>query len=113
MSRANLLPDFCSTRQASTRKTWWLRKMLGCLLLMLVCGVPCGPAFATSTIQSGCINNLRMIRGAVEQWALQRNIAQTNSYSLSNSNILSYLKNGTLPQCGEGGYYLAGNTVAD
>ena len=60
-----------------------------------------------------CINNLRLIDGAVQQWALESGKKDTNAYSLSDPALLALLKGSQLPVCPGGGVYAAGKTVAD
>jgi hypothetical protein len=68
---------------------------------------------ATSTVEGACANNLRKIQGAVEQWALENKIASTNAYSLSDTNLLNYMKGGVIKPCDSGGFYRAGKSIAD
>src|SRR5579871_5747095 len=60
-----------------------------------------------------CIANLKQIDGAVQEWALENKKVSTDSYSLTDPNILRYLKGSVLPICHQGGVYSAGKTVAD
>lgn len=53
-----------------------------------------------------CINNLRQIDGAKEQWALE-NKHSTNDPAIE-SEIGRYIKGGRLPTCPEGGKYIIG-----
>ena len=65
-----------------------------------------------------CINNLRLIDGAIQQWALESGAAANSTVTLAN--LTSYLGrggSGTIntaggTKCPSGGTY-AGNTVAD
>lgn len=59
-----------------------------------------------------CVANLVQIDGAVQQWALERKLMATNSYSLENSELHAYLKWSALPKCPSGGRYFPGGTVA-
>ena len=70
-------------------------------------------AVATSTQEGFCGNNLRMIQGAVDQWALEKRLDRTNSYSLSDTNLLSHMKGGVIKPCPSGGVYRVGKTIAD
>ena len=70
-------------------------------------------AAATTTKEGVCANNLRMIHGAVEQWAMENKLARTDSYSLSDTNLLSYMKGGVIKSCPAGGVYSAGKSIAD
>ncbi len=66
----------------------------------------------TTSQQNACINNLRQMDGAVQQYALENKLASTATYALSD--LLPYIKltsTGTLPQCPAGGTYTAGADV--
>lgn len=70
-----------------------------CLIKMPSC-VKSGPS-----LKSSCINNLRQIDGAKEQWALEnhkklKDIVTTND-------IAPYIKGG-MPKCPQGGIYIIG-----
>lgn len=58
-----------------------------------------------------CIANLKQIDGAIQQWALENKLAETNAPVLAEAT--KYLKGGVLPTCPFGGSYAAGKTVAD
>ncbi len=51
-----------------------------------------------------CINNLRQIDGAMQQWALQ-NKKDTNAVPRV-EDIVAYLKDGAIPKCPAGGTYM-------
>jgi prepilin-type N-terminal cleavage/methylation domain-containing protein len=54
----------------------------------------------TSAQKNACINNLRQIDGAVEQWALEQKKKQGDAVVLGpNPGILDYLKGGIMPTC--------------
>ena len=70
-------------------------------------------ARTTSQINA-CINNLRQLDGAVQQYALEEKKASTASYTLDN--LKPYIKldsNKEIPKCPGGGDYTPGATVAD
>jgi hypothetical protein len=52
-----------------------------------------------------CIANLKQIDGAVQQWALEHKKVSTDTYSLSDNNLLCYLRGSVLPLCPLGGTY--------
>ena len=56
--------------------------------------------------QNGCINNLRQIETAKNQWALE-NHKQANDTPTEND-LLPYFKNHQFPQCPAGGVYTIG-----
>jgi hypothetical protein len=52
---------------------------------------------------NACINNLRMIDAAKEQWALDKQKGATDVPQPAD--LLPYLKDGTFPVCPDGGTY--------
>jgi chromosome segregation ATPase len=60
---------------------------------------------ATSALdqQNACINNLRQIDAAKQQWALEKNKAADAVPSAED--LLPYLKDGVFPSCAAGGLY--------
>jgi len=75
------------------------------------------PNFVRARTQSqmnACINNLRQMDGAAQQWALENKKASTDSYTLSG--IRPYIKldsTGNLPACPGGGTYATGGVVTN
>lgn len=66
---------------------------------------------ARSTPENTCVNNLRQIDGAIQQWALENDKPGTNSYSLADTNLTQYLAGKLLPVCPSGGIYREGKTA--
>ena len=63
---------------------------------------------ARNAARSGnCINNLRVIDSAKEQYAIENNIA--NASACTSANISSYLKNGVMPTEPSAGTYTINN----
>src|SRR5438094_1746959 len=59
---------------------------------------------ARNTAQmNACINNLRQIDGAKQQWALEQKKELTDTPT--QSEVVAYLKDGQLPICPAGGTY--------
>jgi len=58
-----------------------------------------------------CISNLKQIDGAIQQWALENKMKETEASNLAAA--IKYLKDGKLPKCPSGGSYAAGKTVGD
>jgi len=57
-----------------------------------------------------CINNLRAIDRATQQWAFDHNKLSTDTYSLDDPELLQYFKGSKLPVCpGDGVYSPAAN----
>ena len=75
------------------------------------------PNFVRARTQSqmnACINNLRQIDGAVQQWALENKKKSSDTYTLND--VKSYIKltsAGNLPECPAGGKYSPGGTVTN
>src|SRR3982750_1390969 len=53
--------------------------------------------------KNACINNLRQIDGAKEQWALETR--QSAGTAANTTGINAYIKGGTTPSCPAGGSY--------
>ena len=69
---------------------------------------------ARTTAQvNACIANLKQIDGAVQQWTLENKKAATDTYALTDTTVLAYLKGSRLPACAGGGTYSAAATVSD
>lgn len=66
-----------------------------------------------TALRNNCIANLRSIDSAVQQWALESRRMATNTYSLSDPAILSYMTDSHLPVCRSGGRYSPASSVQD
>jgi prepilin-type N-terminal cleavage/methylation domain-containing protein len=65
---------------------------------------------ARSTSQkNACINNLRQIDGAKQQWALENKAVDTSTPA--NTDITPYLKGNTMPSCPANGSYTLGSVA--
>ncbi|MEQ2005840.1 MAG: hypothetical protein ABMA26_03495 [Limisphaerales bacterium] len=60
-----------------------------------------------------CMVNLKQIDGAVQQWSLENKKTATDTYSLSDTTLLAYLKGSVLPICPDGGRYSPGTNLTD
>jgi hypothetical protein len=58
--------------------------------------------------RNACINNLRQIDGAKEQWALEHN--KKKGAAVTEADIAEYIKGNRLPVCPQGGHYTLGKT---
>jgi len=68
----------------------------------------------TTSQKNACINNLRQMDGAVQQYALEQKLASSATYQLSD--LKPYIKldsNSNLPACPAGGTYSAGACVTN
>jgi len=64
---------------------------------------PTTPATPEQQQQLACINNLRQIDGAMQQWALENKRAQGSP--VGSTDLLPYLRGNALPACPAGGAY--------
>lgn len=67
----------------------------------------------TKSQENACINNLRQMDGAVQQFALEGKLAETATYELDD--LLPFIKNkagGGLPDCPAAGEYTKGASIA-
>ena len=68
----------------------------------------------TTSQTNACINNLRQLDGAVQQYALENKLSSGSAYTLSA--VQPYIKltsTGQLPACPAGGTYAPGATVTN
>ncbi len=65
----------------------------------------------TSAQKNACINNLRQVDGAIEQWALEQKKKQGDAIVTTGTpSILDYLKGAALPTCpADNSAYTIGN----
>jgi prepilin-type N-terminal cleavage/methylation domain-containing protein len=63
----------------------------------------------TTSQKNACINNLRQIDGAKQQWALENK--KVDSDTPVNTDINPYLKGNTLPSCPANGAYTLANVA--
>ena len=66
------------------------------------------------TAANGCINNLRQIDAAKNEWALENH--KTNGTDVTENDLKPYIKldsQGNLPSCGAGGRYIIGRIGED
>jgi hypothetical protein len=77
--------------------------------LMLAIAIPNFVKARDTSMQNACINNLRQIDGAKNEWALEN--SKTNGTPVTAADIKPYLKldaRGNLPKCPAGGTYTIG-----
>ncbi len=65
----------------------------------------------TSAQQKACIANLKQIDGSVQQWALEYKKTTSDTYALTDTTLLAFLKGSALPTCPAGGAYTAGSNI--
>ena len=71
--------------------------------LLAAIAVPNFVQARTTSRTNACINNLRLIEAAKEQWALATNAAD-NAATVA-ANVTPYLKGGVMPTCPAAGAY--------
>ena len=69
--------------------------------------------FGWKTPKQQCIQNLKQIDGAAQQWALENKKAATDTYSLTDTDYLQFHRGSVLPVCPLGGKYTAAINVSD
>ena len=72
------------------------------LLLMGAVTLPCFSPATKTAQKNACVNNLRQIEGATEQWCLEKQIQPGTP--LRQTEISAYIKGGW-PTCPQGGVY--------
>jgi prepilin-type N-terminal cleavage/methylation domain-containing protein len=77
------------------------------IALLAVIAIPSFVRARQTSTRSACLNNLREIDGAKQQWALENN--KVNGDSPNNSDLSAYLKGNSMPDCPGGGAYTLGN----
>jgi competence protein ComGC len=79
---------------------------LALMLAMLPIAIPNFIKARDTALKNGCINNLRQIDGAKQQWALAN--GKTADDTPASSDLSPLIKNGVMPQCPAGGTYTIG-----
>ncbi len=79
--------------------------------LLLVLALTASNIWADTNPRIVCMGNLKQIDGAVQLWASENDLSDTNAYSLQNEAILQNLPGGYLMNCPAGGVYQPGKTV--
>src|SRR2546423_6824186 len=83
--------------------------VVGIIGLLAAIAIPNSVKARTTSQANACINNLRQMDGAVQQYALENKLASTSTYTLSN--LKPYIKldsTGNIPPCPASGAYSAG-----
>ncbi len=79
--------------------------------LLAAIGIPAFARARETARTKACINNLRQIDGAKEQYAIENNGAEGDT--VADSDITVYIKGGAIPTCPAGGTYTTGDIGAD
>ncbi len=72
------------------------------IAILLAIAIPNYLKVRTSSKKTVCINNLKQIDSAIDQWAMENNIPEGTT---PGDEIDIYLKKGTRPTCPAGGQY--------
>ena len=78
--------------------------------LLAAIAIPSFTKIRAESRKSACQNGQRMVRDAVDQWAMANNVAEgdpTSTVVASGSTVLDYIKGGALPTCPEGNVDIA------
>ena len=73
------------------------------ILLLLAIAIPNFVPSRNIVSQNPCVNNLRQIDAAKEDWAKER--GKTNGEDVVISEVNTYIRGNTSPQCPQGGVY--------
>jgi hypothetical protein len=85
---------------------------VGCLLgFVFVIVIPNFIRATHESAANACINNLRQIDAAKNEWALDK--GKTNGCAVTETDITPYLAHGNLPKCPAGGSYIIGRVGED
>jgi hypothetical protein len=74
--------------------------------MMLAIAIPNFIKARDTSMQNACINHLRQIDGAKNEWALEK--GKTPGDTPTESDLLPYLNNQQMPKCPAGGVYIIG-----
>ena len=80
-----------------------------CTGLLIVIGIPNFIKAHSTSAANDCVNNLRQLDAAINEWALEQ--GKTNGTVVTADDIKPYVKldsNGNLPKCPNGGTYIYG-----
>ena len=79
--------------------------------LLAAIAIPSFMRARTTSQKNACIENLRQISGAEEQWAMESN--KNTGDAFVTTAVASYLKRSVLPACPGGGNYIYGAVGTD
>ena len=84
---------------------------IGVVLLLVIVGVV--PWWIQREQQKKCYINLKLIDGAVQQWALEYKKFSSDTYSLRDPGVLMWMRGSVLPICPSRGTYTRAPSVGD
>jgi hypothetical protein len=79
------------------------------LIIPVLIGMPAFVRARTTSASNACVNNLRQIDAAKQQWALENNLSDGSGIHPTWNNIRPYLgrgPQGEVPHCPQGGTYI-------
>ena len=71
--------------------------------LLAAIAIPSFVKARNTSQQNACINNLRQVDSAKEQWAMENK--KTDADAVTTTDVNAYIKGGTTPTCPGGGAY--------
>jgi hypothetical protein len=98
--------------ESENKSAWgfWEIFVLVCIIGFVVAvAIPANRVGSHTSPANACINNLRQIDGAINEWALEKSI--TNGTVVTENDITNYIKLnrfGKIPSCPSGGKYTYG-----
>ena len=108
--------------ESKASSAWGLREIVVLVCLIGVFALVAIPNFVREPVtssQNACINNLRQLDGAKNQWALEHNAKSNDVVTLEdirpyiererNNRFIKLDAKGNLPKCPAGGTYTIGN----
>ena len=76
--------------------------------LLAAIAIPSFTKIRAESRKSSCQNGQRLVRDAIEQWAMANNIAEGGAIDASaTSNVVGYIKGNAMPKCPEGAVSIA------
>ena len=85
--------------------------VVGILAILAIVAIPNYIKGRTASQNSACIRNLKVIEHAVQEWAFAKNKVATDTYSITDPDILAYMRGSALPVCPGSGTYSAASQV--
>src|SRR6476660_420700 len=76
-----------------------LRRTIFRLSVAACFAISAANTLATQSPMNSCVNNLHQIDAAIILWALENGVPDTNSCSLTNSQIWAQIRGKELPRC--------------
>jgi hypothetical protein len=98
-------------KKISFGKNFWWTIHAVLLVGFLALALPKFFRARNTSSKNTCVNNLRQIDAAKQQWALENR--QVDAALATSDDVRVYLKNNTFPKCPESGKYIIGQVSKD